>query len=63
MSKAIKQCELVDWPDEMHQMYGRNWARKMSTAADRFDLMQYRQWPGHREALAIGAFKWSNVPA
>lgn len=63
MSKAIKQCELVDWPDEMDQMYGRNWVRKMFTAAERFDLMQYRHWLWYLESLAIGAFKWSNVPA
>ena len=64
MSKPIRERDLIDYPFEDDQMFGRNWVREMFTANHHADLMMYeRVWYNALVQIALSTIKWDGLPA
>lgn len=64
MSKAITEKDLLDYPFEDDQMFGRNWIREMYVAAEAPTEAQYRRvWYHALKQIALSVIKWDGMPA
>ena len=65
MAKPIREKDLIEFPFEEDQQYGRRWIRNMFTTrgGSLEELQYFRVWYNALKTLAVSSIKWNNMPA
>lgn len=63
MSKEIREADLIEYPFEDEQQFGRNYLRRNFTWAGCEERLYFETWYNAFKTIAMSSIKWNDVPA